>query len=84
MPEPRKKLLKGTSEFLKYSSLGIEMGVSIVIGLLIGLWLDRLFGTKPWLTVVFFIFGVAAGFKNVIKLMIDTRDSGDGEDHLGR
>ncbi len=45
--------------------MGIEMVVSTFIGLGIGLYLDGLFETKPWLTIFFLIVGIAAGFKNI-------------------
>ena len=44
------------------------MGVSLAIGLLLGWYLDRLFNTEPWLMLLFFVFGIAAGFKSVIRL----------------
>lgn len=49
------------------SSLGIAMAMSIVIGVAIGLYLDSLLGTKPWMFLLFMIFGIAAGFSIVIK-----------------
>ena len=44
------------------------MGVAVAIGLLIGWFLDRLFGTRPWLTIAFFFFGILAGFGNLVRL----------------
>lgn len=49
------------------SSLGITLAVSIAIGAAIGIALDRWLGTSPWLTILFFVFGVAAGFTNLLK-----------------
>lgn len=74
----REGLFSRGTELLRYSSLGLEMGAAIVVGLLIGLWLDRTLGTKPWLTVVFFLLGVAAGFKNIFGLLREqSRKQGD-------
>lgn len=47
------------------ASMGIAMVVSTFIGLLIGIYLDKFFGTKPWLTIIFLFFGIAAGFRNI-------------------
>jgi ATP synthase protein I len=47
------------------STVGITLVVSTVIGYFIGHYLDGRFGTTPWLTVVFLLFGIAAGFKNL-------------------
>ncbi len=49
------------------SSLGITFGASIAIGAFIGIVLDRWLETSPWLTILFFLFGVAAGFFNLLK-----------------
>ncbi len=49
------------------SSLGITFGASIAIGAFIGIVLDRWLETSPWLTILFFVFGVAAGFFNLLK-----------------
>ena len=37
---------KHYTDLLKYSSLGLEMGAAVVIGLLAGIYLDRRFGTR--------------------------------------
>ncbi len=52
-------------QLAKVSVMGIEMVVSTFIGLAIGLYLDGLFDTKPWLTIFFLVVGIAAGFKNI-------------------
>jgi len=52
-----------------YSAAGLEMVISVVIGAAIGVYLDRYFGTKPWLTLVFIILGTIAGFIGLFRLM---------------
>jgi ATP synthase protein I len=52
-------------ELAYYSSLGLQIALSIFIGLAIGVYLDRRFDTQPWLTLIFLGFGIAAGFKNI-------------------
>jgi ATP synthase protein I len=49
----------------QFASLGLEMGIAVAIGAGIGWWLDRELGTRPWLMLVFLMFGIAAGFKGV-------------------
>jgi ATP synthase protein I len=49
------------------SSVGITMAASIAIGAAIGIALDRWLQTSPWLTILFFLFGVAAGFLALFK-----------------
>ena len=40
---------------------------AVVVGTIIGCILDKTFGTKPWLILIFFFVGVAAGIINVVK-----------------
>lgn len=80
MNEKKGKLIPRSTELLRYSSLGLEMGVAIAIGLVIGIYLDRRFGSSPWLTIIFFLLGVAAGFKNIIRLIIEEADKKENEE----
>jgi len=52
-------------ELAYYSSLGLQVALSIFIGLAIGVYLDRRFDLYPWLTLVFLGLGIAAGFRNI-------------------
>ena len=47
--------------------LGTELVAAVVVGTIIGFILDTWFDTKPWLIIVFFFLGSAAGMLNVIK-----------------
>lgn len=50
------------------ASMGIAMVVSTFIGLIMGIYIDKYFDTKPWFTIIFLIFGIAAGFRNIYGL----------------
>ncbi len=52
-------------ELAYYSSLGLQVALSIFIGLAIGVYLDKRFDLYPWLTLVFLGAGIAAGFRNI-------------------
>ena len=54
---------------LSYSSLGIEMGLCVAIGIGMGYYLDRYFKTSPYLTIIFMIFGIIASMKVIYTLM---------------
>ena len=64
--ENKKKLVR---EIGRYGTIGFEMVISVVLGLLFGWWMDSLFHTKPWLTLVFMLFGIAAGFKGIFRVL---------------
>ena len=47
--------------------LGTELVAAVAVGTIIGFILDSWFGTKPWLMIIFFFLGTAAGILNVIR-----------------
>ena len=47
--------------------LSTELVSAVAVGTIIGFILDKTFGTKPWLILIFFFVGVVAGIMNVIK-----------------
>ncbi len=68
MEEDKKKQYK---QLWRYSSIGLEMGFSVAIGAAMGYYLDKYFNTSPWLTIIFLILGVVAGFRSLFSLMKD-------------
>jgi F0F1-type ATP synthase assembly protein I len=52
----------------RFSYLGIFFGVAVLIGCLFGRWLDRKFGTNPWLMMVGALLGIASGFKELYRV----------------
>ena len=62
------------------SSMGLAMVLATVIGLVIGYFLDELFGTFPWLMLIFFGFGIVAGFRNLYILLKRTEKAMDRRD----
>jgi ATP synthase protein I len=51
------------------SSIGISMVVAIFGCLFVGVWLDRKLGTDPYLTLIFLLMGIVAGFRNMVLLI---------------
>ena len=47
--------------------MSTELVSAVVVGTIIGFILDKTFGTKPWLILIFFFVGVVAGIVNVFK-----------------
>ena len=47
--------------------LGTELVAAVLVGTIIGFILDSWFDTKPWLIIIFFFLGAAAGLLNVIR-----------------
>lgn len=65
-------------KYLKFSTVGLEMGFSVLIGLFAGQYLDKWLGTEPWLLLLGLLFGAAAGFRRLYWLlrsaMMDQQD----------
>ncbi len=53
---------------LKYSSVGIELAISVLLGYFAGDWLDGEFGWSPWGAVLGLSFGFAAGLRSLYRL----------------
>lgn len=47
--------------------ISVELAAGLVVGGGIGYVLDRWLGTGPWLMIVFFFIGAAAGIRNVMR-----------------
>ena len=68
----RNKAIKYGSNWLNASIVGIQFPVAMAIGYFWGKWMDGLFGSEPWLTIVFSILGVIAGFVNLFRITMAT------------
>ena len=70
--------------------IGVELVVAIVVATGLGWAIDRWAGTSPWVTIVMFFLGVAAGMLNVyravagIKTAVGYRTLGAPEPGKGR
>lgn len=67
MPLGRKELRQART-WLDVSIVGIQFPVAIGLGYLWGRWMDRHLGTTPWLTIIFALFGIVAGFVNLFRI----------------
>jgi len=47
--------------------IAVELAAAVAVGTGIGIVLDRWWGTTPWMLIVFFVVGCAAGFLNVYR-----------------
>jgi ATP synthase protein I len=63
------QLHKSGPKWVMYSSMGLELGLSVVVGFLIGSWLDEWLATEPWFLLVFGIAGIVAGYRSIFRLV---------------
>ena len=64
MPDEEPSVLR---QLARLSTIGVTLVAATAIGLAIGYGLDRVFGTNPWLTLTFTLFGIAGGFLNLFR-----------------
>jgi ATP synthase protein I len=76
----RGRPFRSASTWLNVSIIGIQFPVAIAIGYFFGRFLDRHLATWPWLTILFSVFGIAAGFVNLFR--ITAQASRSEEDRL--
>lgn len=55
-------------KLLEASSIGWMFPIAMGLGFGAGYGLDKLFGTWPWLTGVFSVFGIIAAFLNLFRM----------------
>lgn len=75
----KKEVDKFVKKMANASSVGTSLAFSVIIGAAMGWWLDKTFGTKPWLFLLFLVCGIIAGFKNMVYFIKKT-DLFDDED----
>jgi len=56
-----------TKKIMALSSLGLMLPSSIAVGLFLGYILDKAFGTRPWMLILFFFLGTASGITNLLR-----------------
>jgi ATP synthase protein I len=67
-------------QIFEASTVGIHLVLCIIAGGLIGHFLDRFFGSFPYLSVIFFILGIIAGFREVFRIARKADKAADGTD----
>ncbi len=77
---PAARKTKRAYNALSASSVGLELGVAVIVSLLFGMWLDRKAGTQPWLMLAFLVVGLVAGFRNVLRAVARAEKAGAAED----
>ncbi len=74
--KPEKSILR---QVFEASTVGIYLVVSMFVGLAIGYGLDKLLNTFPYLSIIFFIFGIIAGFREVFRVAKKAERLTDGD-----
>jgi ATP synthase protein I len=65
--DPAARTGKRVYNALSASSVGLELGLAVIIGLLVGYFLDQKLGTQPWMMLLWLVLGIVAGFRGVVR-----------------
>ena len=57
-------------EMGNYLGLGLQLTVTVIVMVFLGIWLDEKFNTNPWLTVICSMFGIFAAMYTFIKSVL--------------
>lgn len=69
-----------SKDALQAWSVGIHFVLSTFVGLGIGYWLDGVFHTRPWLTIIFLFLGIVSGFRELYRIAKKQAHDSDQQD----
>jgi ATP synthase protein I len=76
---------RGSRSWMKdagpFLTLGMQLAVAVVAFFFLGRWLDGVFGTEPWLTVIGVVLGMAGGFTSFIRTAMELGRREDRKAH---
>ncbi|HSD89236.1 MAG TPA: AtpZ/AtpI family protein [Kofleriaceae bacterium] len=81
--DPTARKTKRAYNALNASSVGLEMGLSVALGLLVGWYMDKWLGTQPWLMLLWLLLGLVAGFRGVFRAVSRAEKAAAAEDKEG-
>ena len=55
-------------KIITYSSIGIQIGFVIAVGVIAGVYLDKWLHTSPWLTLLGLLIGLVSGFTRLYQI----------------
>ncbi|HET7289583.1 MAG TPA: AtpZ/AtpI family protein [Thermodesulfobacteriota bacterium] len=63
-----------------FIAIGFELGFSVIAGILLGQYIDKLVGTRtPWFTIIGLLAGGFAGFNILLRMIKRVNDGKDSE-----
>lgn len=62
---------RGYYRTLQATSIGIELAVAVLLGVLTGAWIDTKLGTTPWGLLLFLVLGCIAGMRGIVRYARD-------------
>ncbi len=72
------------AEVARYSQIGVTLLAPMLVLGGLGFWLDRRWGTTPWLLLAGLVLGMIIGFVNFFRLVLPAKGSESGPGRCGR
>ena len=69
--------------YAEYSTIGLELAASVLLGLFGGMWLDTRYGTK-WFALAGFALGIGIGARAIVRAARKMRVEAEREEREGR
>jgi ATP synthase protein I len=66
-----------STESSKALRMGTDFTAALVVGVVLGYWIDRWLHTKPFGIIIFLFLGFAAGFMNIYRAQTRKTDDTD-------
>jgi F0F1-type ATP synthase assembly protein I len=66
----------------RYASIGLELGVSVVLGMLLGRWVDGQLETQPWGLLIGLGLGFTAAVRSIsrtLAMLAEENETADRE-----
>jgi F0F1-type ATP synthase assembly protein I len=67
-PTPKAPARSAWATASRFSYVGIFFGVAIMIGFAAGRFIEKRWGGAPWVSLVGVLFGVATGFRELVRI----------------
>lgn len=67
-PDKKSNNTKTFQALARFTNIGFTLAATIVISVFIGKFLDDLFGSTPWLLLIFAILGAVAAIRYLFSL----------------
>jgi F0F1-type ATP synthase assembly protein I len=71
---------EGKYKWLAFIAIGFELGFTVIAGILLGQYVDKLVGTHtPWFTIIGLLAGGFAGFNILLRMLKRINDGKDSD-----
>jgi F0F1-type ATP synthase assembly protein I len=54
----------------EYAGAGLQLAITLVAFMFLGIWLDKHFGSSPWFVLICVFVGAAAGFYSIYRRLM--------------